>query len=91
LIRISYTEELEESKLQEVRSYAIDLARIRGRGEFRCPKCGIKISPDDETEDVYTILETVTKGDCLEKIILQCNSCGSQIHLTGFRILDKLR
>jgi hypothetical protein len=42
------------------------------------------MSPDDETEDVYTILEAVTKGDCLEKIILKCNKCGSHSDLIGF-------
>jgi predicted nucleic-acid-binding Zn-ribbon protein len=67
------------------------LTGIRGRGEFKCPKCGIKISHEDETEDVYTILKPVMKGDSLEKIILQCNRCQSQIHLTGFQFLNKIR
>jgi hypothetical protein len=77
--------------LQEIKFFTIDLYKIKRRGEFGCPKCGIKISPDDKTEDAYTILEPVMKGDCLDKIILQCNKCGSQIHLTGFHILNKLR
>jgi hypothetical protein len=77
--------------LQEIKFFTIDLYKIKGRGEFECPKCRIKISPDDKTEDAYTILELVMKGDCLDKIILQCNKCGSQIHLTGFHILNKLR
>lgn len=47
------------------------------------------MSPEDETEEVYTILEAVTKGDCLERIILQCNRCGSQIHLIGFDFLNE--
>jgi uncharacterized C2H2 Zn-finger protein len=73
--------------LQRISFYSIDLTKTKGNGEFRCPKCGIEMSPDDETEDVYTILETVTKGDCLEKIILKCNKCGSHIHLIGFDLL----
>jgi len=76
--------------LQEIKLYTVDLIKLKGRGEFRCPKCGIAISPDDKTEDVYTILETVMKKDYLEKIVLQCNSCGSQIHLVGFHLLNKL-
>jgi hypothetical protein len=56
--------------LQEIKFFTIDLYKIKGRGEFGCPKCGIKISPDDKTEDAYTILEPVMKGDCLDKIIL---------------------
>jgi hypothetical protein len=68
----------------------MDLARIEGSGEFKCPRCGIRISPDDMTEDVYTIIETVTKEDCLENLILQCNRCKSIIHLTGFQLLNKI-
>ena len=77
--------------MQAIKFFTIDLAEIRGRGEFECPKCGIKISPDDKTENAYTILEPVMKGDCLEKIILQCNRCQSQIHLTGFNLIDRIR
>lgn len=75
--------------MQRIWFYTIDLTRISGSGEFRCPKCGTEMSPEDETEEVYTILEAVTKGDCLERIILQCNRCGSQIHLIGFDFLNE--
>ena len=75
--------------MQRIRFYAIDLIRMKGRGDFDCPKCGVRISPNDETEEIYTILETVMKGDRIDKIIMQCNKCGSQIHLTGFDALDK--
>jgi len=63
--------------------HEIDLAKIDGDGTFPCPKCGAVISPDDETESVYTILETKFKGDSLEKLVIQCK-CGSEIHLVGF-------
>lgn len=75
--------------MEQIGSYIIDVNKIKGSGEFKCPRCGIKISPDDETEDVYTILETVSKEDRLEKIILKCNRCGSQIRLVGFHVLAK--
>ena len=78
-------------RLQVTKFYTIDLTKIKGKGEFKCPRCGIKISPSDKTESTYKILETVMKEECLEKVILQCNSCNSEIHLTGFNILDKLR
>jgi phage terminase large subunit GpA-like protein len=77
--------------LQRIKYYTIDLTKIDGKGEFRCPRCGTEMSPDDETEDVYTILETATKEDWLEKIIPQCNKCRSRIHLTGFDFLDETR
>jgi transcription elongation factor Elf1 len=77
--------------MQVIKSFTVDLTKVRGRGDFKCPKCGIKMSPDDKTENVYTILEPVVKEGYLQKVILQCNSCGSQIHLTGFSLLNKIR
>jgi len=74
--------------LQGIKLYTVNLTKIGGKGEFRCPKCGIKISPHDRTENIYTVLEPVMRGDYLEKILLQCNQCGSQIYLTGFKFLN---
>ncbi|MCS7115041.1 MAG: hypothetical protein RMJ15_01540 [Nitrososphaerota archaeon] len=64
--------------------YTIDLAEIDGDGAFPCPKCGAIISPDDETEEVYQIVETKLEGDNLAELIIQCNKCGSTIRLVGF-------
>lgn len=64
--------------------YTIDLTKIDGDGAFPCPKCGVIISPDDETEEVYTIAETKVKDDELVELVLKCNKCGSKIRLTGF-------
>jgi predicted nucleic-acid-binding Zn-ribbon protein len=75
--------------MQKTKHYRIDLTTIEGRGEFKCPKCGVEISPDDKTEKTYTILESIINGENLEKIIIQCNNCKSQIHLTGFQILKE--
>lgn len=64
--------------------YTVDLTKIDGDGAFPCPKCGVIISPDDETEEIYQIVETKVKGTCLEGLVLQCNKCGSTIRLVGF-------
>jgi predicted RNA-binding Zn-ribbon protein involved in translation (DUF1610 family) len=64
--------------------HTIDLTKIDGDGAFPCPKCGIIISPDDETEEVYKIVETKIKGNELAELILVCNKCGSAIKLVGF-------
>jgi MinD superfamily P-loop ATPase len=66
----------------------LDLTKIQGDGDFPCPNCGIIISPEDETEDVYTILEEKFKGEVLEEIVIKCNKCLHQIHLTGFTIFE---
>ncbi|UCE28918.1 MAG: hypothetical protein JSV85_06560 [Candidatus Bathyarchaeota archaeon] len=64
--------------------HKVDLTTIEGSGDFPCPSCGVKISPEDETENVYTILDTKMKGHSLEELVIQCNKCESKIHLIGF-------
>jgi len=64
--------------------FTIDLSKIEGKGDFPCPSCGVGISPDDESDDVYSIVETKVRGDALEELVIQCNKCGSKIRLTGF-------
>ena len=65
-------------------NYTVDLTKIDGDGAFQCPKCSAIISPEDETEEVYTIVETKVKKDELTELILKCNQCGSKIKLVGF-------
>ncbi|MEM3641832.1 MAG: hypothetical protein QXH37_07930 [Candidatus Bathyarchaeia archaeon] len=64
--------------------YIVDLTKIDGDGAFPCPKCGVVISPDDETEEIYRIVDTKVKGDNLTELIIVCNKCGSTIRLVGF-------
>jgi predicted RNA-binding Zn-ribbon protein involved in translation (DUF1610 family) len=68
--------------------YTIDLTKIDGDGAFPCPKCGTMISPDDQTEETYQIVETVVKNDELSELVLACNKCGTKIRLTGFMTLQ---
>ncbi|MHC3129131.1 MAG: hypothetical protein IBV52_03545 [Candidatus Bathyarchaeota archaeon] len=49
---------------------------------------GVIISPEDESEDVYTILEEKVRCQALEELVIQCNKCLSRIRLTGFPILE---
>ena len=66
--------------------YEVDLTKIQGDGDFLCPNCRVIISPEDETEEVYCILETKISGETLEELVIQCNKCGSRIRLVGFLI-----
>lgn len=66
----------------------LDLTKIDGNGDFPCPNCGVTISPEDESEDVYTILEEKVRNDALEEMLIKCNRCGKQIRLTGFSLLE---
>jgi len=65
-------------------AFTIDLSKIEGKGDFPCPNCGVAISPDDESEKIYSIVDTKVQGGTLEELIIQCNKCGSKIRLTGF-------
>lgn len=64
--------------------HTIDLTKIDGDGAFQCPKCGVVISPDDESDQTYEIVDTKVKGDDLEELVLTCKRCGTTIKLVGF-------
>jgi len=77
---------MKPKKIQLKRAYIVDLAKIEGKGDFLCPDCGVKISPDDETENTYSILEPKVRGSVLEEVLICCNRCGGQISLVGFSL-----
>ncbi len=66
-------------------TYTIDLTTIDGDGSFPCPKCGIVISPEDESEQLYKIVDTKVINDELVELIIMCSKCGSTTKLTGFQ------
>ncbi len=70
--------------------HVLDLAKMDGDGEFPCPECGTTISPDDCSEESYSILEIKINLEGLEEVIIKCNRCASQLHLTGFSLLLNL-
>jgi hypothetical protein len=76
--------------MEQTNAYKIDLTKLDGKGDFYCPKCAAMISPDDETEEVYSILDTLVDNHGLEELVILCNRCHSHIHLTGFSLLREL-
>jgi hypothetical protein len=70
--------------------FTLDLAKVEGNGEISCPKCGTAISPDDDTEGTYSIVEPKVNSRGLKELVIQCNRCASKLVLTGFSLLDKL-
>ena len=99
VIHLAFLLVCEESELTEVAAQKgkqakqmlvceLDLTKIDGNGDFPCPNCGITISPEDESEDVYIILEEKVRNDALEELVIQCNRCSSRIRLTGFPVLE---
>ena len=77
-------------KTTQIHAFKIDLTKIDGNGDFACPGCGIRISPEDENESVYSILGSNVNNYGLEEIILLCKRCSSHIHLTGFSLLQEI-
>ena len=76
--------------MEQLLIYKMDLTKIQGIGDFQCPKCGVAISPDDETNEFYCILEAAVKDNNLEELLIQCQNCKSKIRLTGFSILNNV-
>jgi len=75
-------------QMKQVLVSELDLTKIQWNGDFPCPNCGVTISPEDESDDVYIILEEKVRNDALEELVIQCNNCSSRIHLTGFPLLE---
>jgi hypothetical protein len=76
---------MKKSMSKKTVSYTIDLTQIDGDGSFPCPKCGTLISPEDETEEVYKIVDTKVINDELVELVIMCSECSSNIKLTGFQ------
>jgi hypothetical protein len=75
--------------MKQIHAYKLDLTKIDGNGDFACPRCGTKISPDDQTEKVYSILGSRVEHNGLVEVVICCQKCCSHIHLTGFSLLQE--
>ncbi|MDQ1278870.1 MAG: hypothetical protein QG670_130 [Thermoproteota archaeon] len=68
--------------------FIVRLDKIEGEGDFPCPKCSNRISPEDEEEKTYTIVDIVMgEGEIPENMLIKCKSCSSMIRLEGFEAL----
>jgi len=76
--------QMSKKNLEKNMPYSVDLTKIDGDGSFPCPKCGTQISPEDESEETYKIVNTKVINDQLVELVVSCTSCGSVIRLTGF-------
>ncbi len=71
-------------RVKQTTVYIMDLTQTGENGDFKCPECGTSISPDDCTEEAYYILEAKVNNQGLEELVVRCNKCSSELHLTGF-------
>jgi predicted RNA-binding Zn-ribbon protein involved in translation (DUF1610 family) len=72
-------------KLDKKCEQTINLTSVEGDGSFPCPRCGTSISPDDDSEENYEILDTKVVNDELAELVISCGKCGCTIKLTGFQ------
>ena len=79
---------MKKPQKKEDSAYKVNLVIIEGDGSFPCPKCGMPISPEDETEENYKILDTKVINQELAELVIACGKCGSVIVLTGFQGID---
>jgi hypothetical protein len=71
--------------------FIIHLDKIEGEGDFPCPKCGALLSPEDESEKTYTIVDIVIGDDEIpESMLIKCNNCNSTMRLEGFEALAEV-
>ncbi|HYB68965.1 MAG TPA: hypothetical protein VEC97_05410 [Candidatus Acidoferrales bacterium] len=75
---------MKKADIKKSDAYTVDLTKIDGDGAFPCPKCGSIISPDDESEENYQIVNTKVRNDELAELVVMCKKCGITIKLVGF-------
>ena len=76
---------MKKAVAKRIAAYTIDLTTIEGDGAFPCPNCSNMISPDDETEETYKIVDTKIVNYELVELVVMCGNCGSTIKLSGFK------
>ena len=80
----------EEKGMEQIAAFRVDLNKIEGDGEFPCPSCGTLISPDDESNTTYEIIDVKTEEDGSPKSLnILCKMCGNTIIIEGFEALNE--
>lgn len=79
-----------EEPLEQSLCFVLDLSLTGRNGEFLCVECGLLLSPDDETEDNYSLVGTTVNCNGLESLVMQCQRCISEIRLVGFSDIDPI-
>jgi hypothetical protein len=71
--------------------FKVNLKAVEGDGAFPCPSCKTMISPDDDSEATYKIVDIATFGDgSLKALTVLCKKCRSTIVLEGFDLLNEI-
>jgi len=76
---------MKKAEVKKSAAFTIDLMTIEGDGSFPCPKCATVISPEDESEKVYKVVDTKVVNNELVELDVMCRNCRSTIKLYGFQ------
>ena len=80
---------MKKQVMKKLKPQTLDLGSLETDGSFCCPSCGALISPDDESEETYTIVDTKVVGDELTELVISCMNCGSVTRVVGFQQILK--
>jgi hypothetical protein len=81
---------MKQKTVNQLTVYRMELDDINRNGSLPCPSCGAHISPEDQTEEVYTLLDVNMNGAGLEEIVIRCNRCQSQIYISSFSKAEQI-
>ena len=71
------------------KTFRVDITKMRGGADIQCPRCKNLISPDDQSEEAYSIVDTIMgEEDELIRVVIRCKKCDSIISLEGFESLS---
>lgn len=71
------------------KTFRVDITKMQGEADIQCPRCKNLISPDDQSEEAYSIVDTIMgEEDELIRVVIRCNKCDSIINLEGFEALS---
>lgn len=73
-----------KQKTTQEEAYKLHISQTNRDGSFYCPNCGAKISPDDHTEETYSLCDVELRGYNLDEVVIYCKNCLKFIHLGGF-------
>lgn len=75
---------MERQGLKQIQPRTIDLIKIEGNEDFPYPNRRVTISPEDQIESVYSVLEAKIQNMSLEELVIASNECVIDVRFVGF-------
>jgi hypothetical protein len=75
---------VERQGLKQIQPRTIDLTKIEGNEDFPYSNRRVTISPEDQIESVYSVLEAKIQNMSLEELVIASNECVIDVRFVGF-------